>query len=69
MHPIRIIGLVALVVGVILIIMGYNASQSFTEELSESLTGRYSDETTWSFIIGAASATLGLLLAVFGQRR
>ena len=68
MHPIRIIGLVALVVGVILIIMGYNASQSFTEELSESLTGRYSDETTWYFIIGAASATLGLLLAVFGQR-
>ncbi|MEC9408741.1 MAG: DUF3185 family protein [Pseudomonadota bacterium] len=68
MHPLRIGGLVALVVGIVLVVMGYNASQSFTEELAESVTGRYSDETTWLFISGAACITLGLLLAVFGKK-
>ncbi len=69
MHPVHIVGIVALVVGISLIALGYNASQSLTEELSESLTGRYSDATTWYFIGGVASATLGLLLAVFGKKR
>ncbi len=69
MHPVRIVGIVALVVGISLIALGYNASQSLTEELSESLTGRYSDATTWYCSGGVASATLGLLLAVFGKKR
>lgn len=68
MTPARIIGIVLVVVGIILIGMGYNASQSFGEELSEAVTGRYSDQTMWYFIAGAAAAVGGLLLALFGKR-
>ena len=68
MTPIRIVGIVLVVVGIILIGMGYNASQSIGEELSEAVTGRYSDQTTWHFIAGAAAAVGGLLLAIFGKR-
>ena len=66
MTPARIIGIVLVVVGIILIGMGYNASQSFGEELSEAVTG--SDQTMWYFIAGAAAAVGGLLLALFGKR-
>lgn len=68
MSPARIIGIVLVVIGVILLGMGYNATQSFGEEVSEAVTGKYTDETTWYFIAGAAAAVGGLLLAIFGKR-
>lgn len=67
MSPVRILGIVLVVVGIILLVMGYNASQSFGEEVSEAVTGRFSDQTTWYFIAGAASAVGGLLMAAFGK--
>lgn len=68
MSPVRILGIVLVVVGIILLGMGYNASQSFGEEVTEAVTGRFTDQTTWYFIAGAASAVGGLLMAVFGKR-
>lgn len=68
MSPVRILGIVLVVVGIILLGMGYNASQSVGEELTEAVTGRFSDQTTWHFIAGAAAAVGGLLLTIFGKR-
>jgi drug/metabolite transporter (DMT)-like permease len=68
MNQTRIIGVVLLVVGAILLYLGYNASQSGIEQLGESLTGRYSDKTTWYLVAGAAAAVGGLLLAGFGRK-
>lgn len=68
MTPARILGIVLVVVGIILLGIGYNATQSFGEEVSEAVTGKYTDETTWYFIAGAAAAVGGLLLAIFGKR-
>ncbi len=65
----RILGLVLLVVGIVLLIFGYNASQSITEQSMETLTGRYTDTTTGYVIAGAAAAVAGLGLLAFGRRK
>jgi hypothetical protein len=58
----RLIGIALLVVGVILLVMGYNATQAPVEELAESFTGRYSDETMYYLIGGAAAAVIGVVM-------
>ena len=58
----QIIGIVLLVVGAILLFLGYQASQSMGEQVIESLTGRFTDSTTWYFVAGAAAAVGGLIL-------
>ena len=68
MNPPRIIGVVLLVVGVILFIVGLNASHSMADRISETFTGRFTEGTTWYIIGGIASALLGLLLVLFGGR-
>ena len=56
----KIIGVACLVAGVALLYFGYNASQSFTESMSETLTGRYTNETMIMLIGGAVAAVVGL---------
>jgi LPXTG-motif cell wall-anchored protein len=65
----RILGTVLLVVGVILLFIGMNASHSVSDQVSQNFTGRFTQATTWYIIGGIASALLGLLLVLFGVRR
>lgn len=65
----RMIGLLLLVLGAILLFMGWNASQSFTEGVREGLTGRYSDATTWYLLGGAVAAVAGVALMLLPGRR
>ncbi len=58
----KIIGLVLLVAGAVLVYFGLNATESPVEEISEAVTGRYSDQTMYYLIGGAVSAVLGLVL-------
>lgn len=67
MSPVRIVGIVLLVVGVILLYMGFNATESIADQVSETVTGRYTENTTLYLIAGAAAAVGGLLLAVLGR--
>ncbi|WP_148861091.1 DUF3185 family protein [Marinobacter fonticola] len=60
----RIIGLVVLVIGVLLLYFGWQSTQSVGEQLSETLTGRFSDETMW-YLIGGAAAAIGGAFMVF----
>ncbi|WP_019626832.1 DUF3185 family protein [Thioalkalivibrio sp. ALJT] len=69
MHWTRILGIGLLVGGIILLLMGYNATGSVGEELHREFTGRYTDETRWYLIAGGVLTVVGLLLAVFGIRR
>ena len=64
----RIIGLVLVVVGVILLIIGVNASHSMADQVSDTFTGRFTDSTTWYIVGGIALGVLGLLIAAFGGR-
>lgn len=61
----KLIGLVLLVVGVILLYFGWQASQSMGGQVSETLTGRYTDETMWYLVGGAAAVVAGGFLAIF----
>jgi drug/metabolite transporter (DMT)-like permease len=69
MSPIRILGIVLLVAGVILLFFGWQASGSLVEDVHESMTGRFTDETMRYFIGGGVAAVAGLLLTLFGARR
>jgi LPXTG-motif cell wall-anchored protein len=38
------------------------------DQISEALTGRYTDHTMWYLILGIVAAVGGGLLALFGKR-
>lgn len=59
MNQKSMIGAALLVVGLVLLYFGYNASQSLSGEVSEALTGRFSDRTMLYLIGGAAAAVVG----------
>jgi drug/metabolite transporter (DMT)-like permease len=69
MHWSRILGIALLVGGVILLFMGWSASESLTEDLSQTLTGRYTEDTRNYLLGGGVAAAVGVVLLVFGARR
>lgn len=58
----RIIGIVLLVAGAVALYFGFNATNAPTEEISEALTGQYSDQTMIYLIGGAVAAVLGIVM-------
>lgn len=64
----RVIGGVLLVAGVILFIVGMNASDSVADRWSEFFTGRFTDATVLYIIGGIAAAAVGLMLIMLGGR-
>ena len=68
MKPIQILGVVVFAVGAVLLGFAYHASNAPLDQLSDTLTGRFTNQTMWYFILGAASAIGGALLALFGKR-
>lgn len=68
MKPIQMLGVVAFAVGAILLGFGYHASNAPLDQLSNMLTGRFTNETMWYFALGAAAALGGVLLVLFGKR-
>lgn len=69
MSPQRILGIVLVVVGIILLVMGNQATDSFGEQLTNTFTGHWSDKTTFYIIGGIAGIVLGGLLTLFGGGR
>jgi uncharacterized membrane protein YqhA len=67
MNGMQIVGVVLVVLGIMLLGFGFNAAQSPVEELAQTFTGRYTEDTMWYFIGGAASLVGGLLLVMFGR--
>lgn len=68
MSTARLAGLVLIVVGGILLYFGYNASETAIESVTETVTGRFSDQTTLYIIGGAACAVVGAGLLLFGKK-
>ncbi len=64
----QIVGIMLLVAGAILLYFGYEASQSVGEQLRETFTGRFTDSTTWYFVLGGVAAAAGIGLLVFRRR-
>jgi hypothetical protein len=63
-----LVGMALLVVGVVLIIFGMQASASLGSRLSELFTGAPSDRTLWLLLAGVVVAILGLGLLLAGRR-
>ena len=55
-------------VGGALLYFGYTASESAFESITETVTGRYTDQTTMYLIGGAACAVVGVGLLLFGKK-
>jgi hypothetical protein len=66
MNTQRLVGLVLLVIGIVVLIMGFNASHSVADQVSNTFTGRFTHATTWYILAGVASALIGgvMLLTV-----
>jgi drug/metabolite transporter (DMT)-like permease len=65
----RVIGVAVLAVGVVLLVFAYRSTNAPLEQLSETITGRYSDGTMWYFAAGVAAVVGGGLLAMLGSRK
>lgn len=64
-----LIGIGVLVLSAVLLYLGYTASQGMAEQITETVTGKYSDGTVWYFLCAAVARVAGLTLIVHGQRR
>lgn len=61
----RPIAIVLLVAGLILLVLGINASNAFASETSEFFTGSPTDEAMWMMLGGGVLAVVGF----FGLKR
>ena len=64
MNSATVIGIAVLIVGVVWLAFGLHATDAPLERLSETFTGRYTGETQWALIGGAAVAAIGAALAI-----
>ncbi|PLY02706.1 MAG: hypothetical protein C0623_03500 [Desulfuromonas sp.] len=56
----KIIGIALLVVGVILIVWGFNEAGSFGGKLSSAISGSPGDRVLWFYIAGGVCSVIGL---------
>ena len=60
----RIISLALLAGGVALIVIGINATNSFSSDVSRFFSGAPTDKAVWTLIGGIVAATVGLTMTV-----
>ena len=63
----KLISLVILAVGIVLVIYGVSASESFSSDVSRFFTGSPTDKIMWLMIGGIAAIITGLLGMLRGQ--
>lgn len=68
MNPRILSGAVLVIGGVILFMVGMNASDSFADQWSSFFTGHFTDRTVWYMVVGAVATVAGLLMATMGGR-
>jgi hypothetical protein len=63
----RIVGIALAVAGVVFLIIGLNATDAPVERLSETVTGKYTENTMWYIAGGLAAIVGGGFLALAGR--
>ena len=64
----KLIGFVLLAVGIMLLVMGYNASQSMGSQFKEAFSGSMSDRATMFYLGGAVVMAVGAYLAFMTRK-
>lgn len=64
----KLIGFVLLAVGIMLLVMGYNASQSMGSQFKEAFSGSMSDRATMFYLGGAVVTAVGAYLAFMTRK-
>jgi len=64
----KAISLALLVGGVILMIVGINATNSFSSDVSRFFTGSPTDKAVWMLIGGSIAAVIGLVSTLRGSK-
>ena len=65
----KIISIALLVGGVVLMIFGFQATNSFSSEVSRFFTGSPTDKAIWMLIGGLVAAIVGLTMTLRGARQ
>ena len=65
----NVVGLTLFALGIVLLIVGFNASQSFGSDVSRFFTGNPTDKSMWLLIGGAVTVVAGLVLSIRGVRK
>ena len=63
------ISVVLLVGGVVLMILGFQATHSFSSDVSRFFTGSPTDKAIWMFLGGFAAGIIGLIGVMRGPKR
>jgi hypothetical protein len=69
MTPARMAGVLCIVAGIVMLALGYRASTAPLEQVSEAITGRFTDRTTWLFVGGGIALLGGLFLTLVVPRK
>ncbi len=63
----RIVGIALAVAGIVFLIIGLNATDAPVEQVSEAVTGKYTENTMWYIAGGLAAIVGGGFLALAGR--
>jgi len=64
----KLLGFVLLAVGIVLLVMGYNATQSVGSQFKQAFTGSMSDKATLLYLGGAIVSAVGAYLAFLSRK-
>jgi hypothetical protein len=65
----KIVSLALLIGGVVLIVIGISATNSFSSDVSKFFTGSPTDKAIWMLIGGIITAVVGLVGTLRGSRQ
>lgn len=65
----KIFSLALLVGGLVLMIIGINATNSFSSDVSQFFTGSPTDKAVWMLIGGIVATVVGLTMTLRGSKR
>ena len=63
------IGIALLVIGIALVVYGFNASDSVSSGVSRAFTGTPTDKTLWLLLGGGATAIVGAVMTFRSSRK
>ena len=69
MSPVRLLGIALAIVGLVFLVTGINATDAPLEHLSETFTGKYTNQTVLYIAGGIAALVIGGGLALFAPPR